>query len=163
MCSVTVVSILRLQSLVEFRADTLNPTWDFFSVALWSDIEINVGIMCICMPSLRVLLTRLWPKVFGGSTNASYVNYSHHYNRSNRSGTAASKNKRPANASAVSAGFGGEDLPYDGTDDRYGGPIKMDHIVYNHNNTNNNHHDAPPQSRDGDEKSLAPRRSPQEW
>lgn len=58
----TVVSILRLQSLVKFGADSLNPTREFFDVALWSDIEINVGIICACMPSLRLLLVRLFPK-----------------------------------------------------------------------------------------------------
>lgn len=77
---VTVVSILRLQSLLQF-ANSKNPTWDNLAVTTWSTIEINVGIICACMPSLRVLLVRFLPKVFG-SSNASRNNYyasgSHH-------------------------------------------------------------------------------------
>ncbi|KAK8134914.1 hypothetical protein PG984_006926 [Apiospora sp. TS-2023a] len=65
---VTIVSILRLQSLVLF-AESHNPTWDNFDVANWSTIEINTGIICACMPSLRLLLVKLFPKVIGGSTN----------------------------------------------------------------------------------------------
>ncbi|KAH8197083.1 hypothetical protein TruAng_008753 [Truncatella angustata] len=65
---VTVVSILRLQSLVEF-GDTQNPSWDYKGVSIWSVVEINVGIICTCMPSLRLLLVRIFPAL-GGTTNA---------------------------------------------------------------------------------------------
>lgn len=41
--SVTIVSVLRLQSLVLF-AESHNPTWDNFDVANWSTIEINTGM-----------------------------------------------------------------------------------------------------------------------
>ncbi|KAK6844029.1 hypothetical protein PG987_004889 [Apiospora arundinis] len=60
-----------------------NPTWDQFYVANWSTIEINTGIICACMPSIRLLLVRLFPKVLGGSTNkksqyyASNAEYNH--------------------------------------------------------------------------------------
>lgn len=59
--SVTVVSILRLNSLMKFRSSSDNPTWDFFDVAIWSDIEMNVGLICVCLPSLRRLLVQLCP------------------------------------------------------------------------------------------------------
>ncbi|EGX89777.1 integral membrane protein, putative [Cordyceps militaris CM01] len=78
---VTVMSILRLRSLVTFGAQSQNPTWEFFDVALWSDIEINVGLMCICMPSLRLLLVRLFPKVLG-TTQRYYAKYSLSGNKS---------------------------------------------------------------------------------
>ncbi|KAI7913663.1 CFEM domain-containing protein [Pyricularia oryzae] len=62
---VTVVSVLRLQSLVAFaRSD--NPTMDSWDVTSWSVIEINVGIMCTCLPSLRLLLVRIFPRLGGG-------------------------------------------------------------------------------------------------
>ncbi|ORY58549.1 CFEM domain-containing protein [Pseudomassariella vexata] len=61
---VTVVSILRLQSLVHF-ANSLNPTWDQLDIANWSTVEINVGIICACMPSLRLILVKLFPRVMG--------------------------------------------------------------------------------------------------
>ncbi|SPQ25015.1 eec87730-e41e-40bc-a9d4-17d6dc907b95 [Thermothielavioides terrestris] len=63
---VTVVSILRLQALVTFGKSN-NATWDNFPVSLWSTVEISVGIMCTCMPTLRLLLVRLFP-VLGGGT-----------------------------------------------------------------------------------------------
>lgn len=49
-----------------------NVTWDNYPVSLWSTIELNVGIMCICMPTLRLLLVRLFPKLGGGGT--TYAN-----------------------------------------------------------------------------------------
>ncbi|KAH0429611.1 CFEM domain-containing protein [Colletotrichum camelliae] len=61
---VTVVSILRLQSLVAF-AKSQNPTWDQFEVATWSTVEINTGIICACMPSVRIILVGFFPKLLG--------------------------------------------------------------------------------------------------
>ncbi|KAH8681898.1 hypothetical protein BX600DRAFT_447464 [Xylariales sp. PMI_506] len=63
---VTVVSVIRLASLVEFHEST-NLTWDYWGVALWSTVEITVGIICACMPSMRLILVRLAPKVFDTS------------------------------------------------------------------------------------------------
>lgn len=74
---VTVVSILRLQSLLHFAKST-NPTWDNVPVSQWSTVEINVGIICVCMPSIRLLLVRLFPKVFGTTMHST-----HGYHRSN--------------------------------------------------------------------------------
>jgi hypothetical protein len=65
---VTIVSVLRLQALVHF-GDSSNPTWDQFDVINWSTIEINVGIICACMPSIRVVLVRIFPRVFGSTRN----------------------------------------------------------------------------------------------
>ncbi|CAN9285359.1 unnamed protein product [Alternaria alternata] len=66
---VTVVSILRLRALVSF-ARTENITWDYLEAALWSVIEVNVGIICACMPSIRLGLVHLFPTILG-STNQS--------------------------------------------------------------------------------------------
>lgn len=60
------MSIIRLQALVTF-AKSSDPTWDNFPVSLWSTVEINVGIMCTCMPTLRLLLTRVFPVLSGGT------------------------------------------------------------------------------------------------
>lgn len=43
----------------------MNPTWDFYEVGLWSTVEINVGIICVCLPSVRLLLARLFPRIMG--------------------------------------------------------------------------------------------------
>ncbi|KAK4124112.1 hypothetical protein N657DRAFT_689720 [Parathielavia appendiculata] len=76
---VTIVSIVRLRALVVFGKSS-NPTWDNFPVSLWSTVEISVGIICTCMPTLRLLLVRLFP-VLGGSSygpsNGYYQSGSH--------------------------------------------------------------------------------------
>jgi hypothetical protein len=64
---------VRLQALITF-AGSSNATWDNFPVSLWSTVEINVGIMCTCMPTLRLILVRLFPALGGSSYNQSYYN-----------------------------------------------------------------------------------------
>lgn len=71
---VTVISIVRLQSLITFGNST-NATWNNLQVSLWSTIEINVGIICACMPTLRLLLLRMFPKL-----STTYRNASGYYN-----------------------------------------------------------------------------------
>ncbi|KAF2023028.1 hypothetical protein EK21DRAFT_105511 [Setomelanomma holmii] len=66
----TVVSIIRLQSLVQFASST-NPTYDNVPTAYWSVLEAFVGIFCICMPALRRVLSRLFPRCFGTTQSSS--------------------------------------------------------------------------------------------
>jgi hypothetical protein len=61
--SVCIVSILRLQSLVSISNST-DPTYDNPAAATWSSVEINVGIICSCLPLLRPLFNRFLPGVF---------------------------------------------------------------------------------------------------
>ncbi|CVK94782.1 related to integral membrane protein PTH11 [Fusarium mangiferae] len=75
---VTVVSILRLRYLVAF-GNSSNPTWDSFDTCYWSVIELNVGIWCACMPNLRVLMLKTFPRL-QSSVNATPR--SHQYNSS---------------------------------------------------------------------------------
>ncbi|KAH8682619.1 hypothetical protein BX600DRAFT_448936 [Xylariales sp. PMI_506] len=60
---VTLVSILRLRSMIEFGS-TVNVTQDYVEVGYWSTIEISIGITCACMPAIRALLVKLFPCVF---------------------------------------------------------------------------------------------------
>ncbi|KAK4087535.1 integral membrane protein [Purpureocillium lilacinum] len=85
---VTVVSILRLQSLI-FFANSTNPTYDEWSVANWSTIEVNVGMICTCLPSVRLILVRLFPRLGSGSKSGrSYGVESHAQSKlSNARGT----------------------------------------------------------------------------
>ncbi|KYK61997.1 hypothetical protein DCS_03142 [Drechmeria coniospora] len=69
---ITIVSILRLHSLIYF-ATSDNPTWDLWTPAVWSVIEVNVGMICTCLPALRLMLVRLFPKIFDGSRSTSYA------------------------------------------------------------------------------------------
>ncbi|KAF7888507.1 uncharacterized protein EAF02_003048 [Botrytis sinoallii] len=59
---VTAVSIIRLQSLIQF-ANTTNITWDYSPAAYWSTLEMHVGIFCGCLPALRPLLNMIMPKL----------------------------------------------------------------------------------------------------
>ncbi|EGU86874.1 hypothetical protein FOXB_02584 [Fusarium oxysporum f. sp. conglutinans Fo5176] len=60
--SVTIVSILRLRYLVAF-GNSQNPTWDSFETCYWSVIEINVGLWCVCLPDLRILILKAFPRL----------------------------------------------------------------------------------------------------
>ncbi|KAL9110641.1 MAG: hypothetical protein Q9227_004818 [Pyrenula ochraceoflavens] len=37
-----------------------DPTWDAAIALLWSNIELNVAILCTCIPTLAPLLPRSW-------------------------------------------------------------------------------------------------------
>ncbi|EEH33714.2 hypothetical protein PAAG_04763 [Paracoccidioides lutzii Pb01] len=60
---VTIVSILRLQTLLKF-AKSHNFTWDYVEMGYWSTIEIHVGIICACMPAMRSFFRRVFPTLF---------------------------------------------------------------------------------------------------
>ncbi|KAL3420536.1 hypothetical protein PVAG01_06981 [Phlyctema vagabunda] len=70
---VTVVSIMRLYSLVHFGT-SVNVTYDYVSVSYWTFLEIEVGIVCVCMPAIQPLLKKLFPRAFSlGSTVAQSI------------------------------------------------------------------------------------------
>ncbi|RFU79574.1 extracellular membrane, 8-cysteine region, cfem [Trichoderma arundinaceum] len=60
---VSVVSLLRLKSVI-FFANLINPTWDQWNVAWWSTMEVNIGIICTCLPTVRLMLKRMFPRIF---------------------------------------------------------------------------------------------------
>lgn len=66
---VLITSCIRLRYLVQF-AKSLNPTWDNTDVVLWTCFEVNVTVIVLCLPTMRVLLVRQFPTLFGStSTN----------------------------------------------------------------------------------------------
>lgn len=102
--SVTVVSVLRLQSLVIFGQSS-NVTWEFYFVSVWSTIEITVGVMCACLPAVRLVLVRMFPALrgttqrsrgqyqyYGGNTNPH--SHSHNPNHSNTHATSRHRSTR---------------------------------------------------------------------
>ena len=83
---VTIVSIIRLQSLIRFgttqnvtrkccprlgmRAEErcgrlTQPAEDYVEVGYWSTIEAPVGVICACMPAIRSLFSLVFPQMFG--------------------------------------------------------------------------------------------------
>ncbi|KAH8725893.1 hypothetical protein GQ44DRAFT_207239 [Phaeosphaeriaceae sp. PMI808] len=73
--SVCIVSILRLQSLVAI-SNSEDPTYDNPPAATWSSVEINVGIICSCLPCLRPLLNKCFPRIFPPSFQRSADSHS---------------------------------------------------------------------------------------
>ncbi|KAF7187939.1 Satratoxin biosynthesis SC1 cluster protein 4, partial [Pseudocercospora fuligena] len=61
------MSILRLQSLYVISKST-DVSWDNPLAAIYSSMEVNIGITCSCLPTLKGLATRVFPKLtFGDS------------------------------------------------------------------------------------------------
>ncbi|KAK3048241.1 hypothetical protein LTR09_010402 [Extremus antarcticus] len=61
---VTVVSIIRLQKLSQHLTSS-NATWDIIPIAIWSQAEVNVGVVCACMPSFARLIRQFWDATVG--------------------------------------------------------------------------------------------------
>ncbi|OAA58736.1 hypothetical protein ISF_06519 [Cordyceps fumosorosea ARSEF 2679] len=71
--SVTLISCLRLASIRNY-ATTSNPTWDQWDILWWSTVEVEVGLICICLPTIRLIFIRIAPRIFGSeSSSVSYV------------------------------------------------------------------------------------------
>jgi len=73
--SVTLVSILRLHTLVALL-DASDFTYAVVSPGIWSVVEVNVGIICACMPGVFALLKVLFPNLIGSTDR----NRSYYYN-----------------------------------------------------------------------------------
>ncbi|KAH6649328.1 hypothetical protein F5144DRAFT_3134 [Chaetomium tenue] len=66
--AVMIISLVRLKTIDEFTR-AVNPTQDIVQVCLWSAIELDVGVICPCLPSFRLLLRRLLPRVMGTASS----------------------------------------------------------------------------------------------
>ncbi|KAK3989061.1 hypothetical protein QBC44DRAFT_328325 [Cladorrhinum sp. PSN332] len=68
--AVMIISFIRLKTINQFTR-TVNPTNDVVDLCLWSGIELDLGIICPCLPSIRLLIQHFFPSV-GGSSTAEY-------------------------------------------------------------------------------------------
>ncbi|KAL2163847.1 hypothetical protein VTH06DRAFT_5906 [Thermothelomyces fergusii] len=64
--AVMIISLIRLKTINQFTR-AVNPTKDIVQVCLWSGIELDVGVICPCLPSFRLLFRRLLPRVLGST------------------------------------------------------------------------------------------------
>ncbi|KAF6810681.1 integral membrane protein [Colletotrichum plurivorum] len=62
-----IISALRIRTL-RVAADTKDPYWDNVDAATWSFLEITIGILAACLPTLRPLFVTLLPRFFAGSS-----------------------------------------------------------------------------------------------
>ncbi|KAN0096823.1 hypothetical protein V8E51_015628 [Hyaloscypha variabilis] len=58
-----VVSMIRLKSLLSF-GNSLDPSWDYVNVVIWTTVELAIAIVCSCFPALRNLLIHIYPRTF---------------------------------------------------------------------------------------------------
>jgi hypothetical protein len=67
---VVVTSCLRLTTLNN-NATSQDPTWDI-EASMWTVIEMNVAIVCACLPMIRPLIVKVFPKLMRGSSGDKY-------------------------------------------------------------------------------------------
>lgn len=70
--SVVITSILRLHSLY-VAVHATDVTWQNIGVGEWSAVEVNVGIVCACLPTLRPVLGRIFPSILASSHVVSHT------------------------------------------------------------------------------------------
>ncbi|KAF2639176.1 hypothetical protein P280DRAFT_55674 [Massarina eburnea CBS 473.64] len=70
------ISLVRLSVLHKGATTTTDPFWDNAPASYWSVVELNCGILCSCLPTLRPLIQKLVPQFFStdGHTG-SYTGY----------------------------------------------------------------------------------------
>ncbi|KAF3932469.1 hypothetical protein ABW19_dt0204392 [Dactylella cylindrospora] len=71
---ICVVSILRLRFLI-ILSRSMDPTWDQPATAYWSAIEMNISIVCACLPALKPLVSLVAPTIFGTANNSQPPSY----------------------------------------------------------------------------------------
>ena len=72
---------------------TQDPFWDNAATSIWSVVELNCGIACATLPTLRPLLRKVFPSVFG--SDASKTGYGSGFGTG---ATGPTKGSRPATA-----------------------------------------------------------------
>ncbi|KAF2686747.1 hypothetical protein K458DRAFT_476511, partial [Lentithecium fluviatile CBS 122367] len=77
-----IISVIRLFTLYH-SVKTTDPSWDNAPTAYWTIIELNCGILCACLPTLRPLLAKSLPR-FGTTWSGSRSNTGVSHNLSTR-------------------------------------------------------------------------------
>ncbi|KAK8018957.1 hypothetical protein PG991_008147 [Apiospora marii] len=70
-----VISCLRIRTL-KMASLTKDPNWDNTDAALWSFIELCIGVLTSSLPTLRPLIAAALPRQFGSSGRRGYQDYS---------------------------------------------------------------------------------------
>ncbi|KAI4630867.1 hypothetical protein J4E83_002391 [Alternaria metachromatica] len=56
-----IATIIRLFVLLTFKI-SVDPTWDYVKVTVWTELELAAGFACVSLPSIRILVVRMLPK-----------------------------------------------------------------------------------------------------
>ncbi|KAF2110339.1 hypothetical protein BDV96DRAFT_465101, partial [Lophiotrema nucula] len=78
---VCIISIVRLYAL-KIGIRTHDPTYDNYAIAIWSVVEVNGAIVGACLPTLKPLISRLWPRLLSsGHSNHPHRSRTREYIR----------------------------------------------------------------------------------
>ncbi|PSN63289.1 hypothetical protein BS50DRAFT_109155 [Corynespora cassiicola Philippines] len=70
---VCVISIVRLKALYAATMST-DSTFDNYDIAIWSVVEVNSAVIGACLPTLKPLISRVWPRLLSsGHASHSYT------------------------------------------------------------------------------------------
>lgn len=97
-----IISILRLQSLLVFL-QTTDISYHNPLAAIWSNLEVNTGIVCSCLPTLKAMVTRWFPRAFGSSYHLRGSDQSHERRFCVELGDVESSNKTTTTAGGASS------------------------------------------------------------
>ena len=53
--------MVRLHTLLSF-GNSIDPTWDYVRVTIWTELELACGFVCASLPAVRVLVVKAFPK-----------------------------------------------------------------------------------------------------
>lgn len=56
-----IATIMRIPSLSTFKI-SIDPSWDYVPVTIWTELELAAGFICVSLPSIRMLLVTILPK-----------------------------------------------------------------------------------------------------
>jgi hypothetical protein len=56
-----IATILRSLRIFGYKL-SIDPTWDYVPVTIWTELELLAGIACVSLPSIRILLVKILPR-----------------------------------------------------------------------------------------------------
>jgi hypothetical protein len=84
--------------------NTTDSTWDNVPTSYWSVIELNTGILCACLPTLRPLL-RKFTGGLSGNSSRDYPHHHHHHSKEGGGGTGGNSSGGGSAAKHPPGGF----------------------------------------------------------
>ncbi|KAI9053341.1 hypothetical protein LZ554_002301 [Drepanopeziza brunnea f. sp. 'monogermtubi'] len=67
-----VISMFRVKPMLEY-VETLDQMWDSIPLIAWSEAELAVATICVCLPSFKAILDHHVPRYFGSQSGSGYV------------------------------------------------------------------------------------------
>lgn len=107
-----IISIYRIKTL-KVAGDSTDPTWDNTGAAVWSFIELSIGVLAACLPTLRPLFALILPRFFKSTVSGRTGQYN---GLSGKSTAKMYKRSRTGNT-AVRNASGAYKYPSDGDSD----------------------------------------------